>query len=174
MLTAKAKTMTALMFVFVSAIIGFIGGLEAPKFGEILSSWESRVTFGLIIFLILQFGLFTPFRMWRDAVWVQNIEQSLLALWDLHDEGVKLLNEHGDYMNQNPKWKDDNWTARINNALQNFSPADARRLKNLVTFHPTQLQGMNDAHTFYLNILCERLERLGVILERHSPSLLPE
>lgn len=110
-------------------------------------------------------------------------------MWDLHDEGVILMNDHAEFMRNMPDWEEnaratdqwveewlksvEKWRTRMNEALTAFAPAEARRLKNVVTF-TKQLKGLNDIHTHHMNILRERLERFGKILERHHPALLPE
>ncbi len=55
--------MLALGLIFVSAVLAFIGGLSAPKISEVLTPWNLRVAFGLAIFVVIQFGIITPFRM---------------------------------------------------------------------------------------------------------------
>jgi hypothetical protein len=60
----KAHVMTALLWFFVSATAGTITGLAVPLI------WENRFALGLGVFLIIQFLVVTPIRMWRDAVWV--------------------------------------------------------------------------------------------------------
>ena len=127
--------------------------------------------------------------MWRDAVRVVNIEKALERLWDLHDEGVKLLNAHTDFRQNTPDWKvnigaqdkwvsewrqkEQDWRKRTMETLTDFAPAEARGLENIVTVE-LSLSGINKVHTQHLNILRGRLEMFGVILRQHHPRLTPE
>ncbi|HEX9896273.1 MAG TPA: hypothetical protein VGA85_01250 [Dehalococcoidales bacterium] len=106
-ITEKAELMAALGLIFLSAMLGLIGGLSAPIINEILNPWQLRVSIGLVVFIVVQFGIITPFRMWRKAVWVVNVEKCLNELWDLHEEGVVLLNSHAQYQRDMPNWKND-------------------------------------------------------------------
>jgi len=176
--------MASLGWLFISAIVGTITGLTVPLI------WEQRLAIGLAVFLVVQFGVITPIRMWRDAVWVQNVEKSLYGLWDLYEEGTVIMNKHVDYMGKHPNWRQetedtnqwvgewvvrvDMWEEKTRVALASFSPLDARRFKNVVTFNPNRLTGVTETHTFRMNLLATKLERLGDMLEKHHPSQLPE
>ncbi|MBI2853470.1 MAG: hypothetical protein HYX87_00935 [Chloroflexi bacterium] len=183
--------MVSIFSLLASAFLAVVLSLSAPQISGLFQSWDLRIAFGMAVFVIVQFGLLTPLRMWRDAVWVQNVEKSLNDLWDLHEEGTVILNEHADhYMIEHPNWKAEpdatnkwvnEWIKRVNTwaeqttaTLATFSPLDARRFKNVVTFHPDRLQGMTPAHIFHVNLLATKLERLGDMLEKHHPSQLPE
>src|SRR3990170_2282884 len=98
----KAELMTALGWILVSAVLGLIGGLSAPAINNVLTPWQLRVAFGFIVFIVIQFGIFTPFRMWQKATWVADIERLLEDLWDSHDKGVELLNSHVSFIYNNP------------------------------------------------------------------------
>ncbi|MFC2032958.1 hypothetical protein ACFLUB_00295 [Chloroflexota bacterium] len=181
--------MVSLVFIVSSATLGIITSLTAPEINAYLEPWSLRIAIGFTVFLIVQFLILTPIRMWRDSVWVVNIEKGLDGLWDLHDEGVILLNEHFTFMQDTPSWSTDvvatnqwvkewsgrveEWERRMNTTLADFAPAEARRLKNIITF-AKPLGGLNNSHIHTLNILRERLERFGKIIERHHPALLPE
>lgn len=181
----EAHVMAALGWLFLSAIFGTITGFAVPL------AWEHRWAIGLAVFIIVQFGIITPMRMWRDDVWVQNVEKSLDALWDLHEEGTVLLNEHIDqYIKTHPHWKEESeatnqwvedwvkklktWEDKTKTALAAFYPLDALRFKNVVTFNPGRLSGMTEQHVFHVNLLATKLEKMSDMLEKHHPSQLPE
>ena len=182
--------MISLLFLVVSAIIGVISGLTAPEINDKLEPWNLRVAIGLVVFLIVQFVILTPIRMWRNAVWVINVEKALDALWDLHDEGVLLMNTHvGEFMETHPDWRGESeaksewiqnwiqrereWRPRMESQLKAFAPAEARRSRNVMSVTMI-LSGLDEIHTHHLNILRVRLERIGATLERYHPALLPE
>ena len=181
--------MKSLAFIASSATLGLLSSFAIPELDNRLDPWQWRVGLGVTAFVILQFFILTPLRMWTDATWVANIEVALDALWDLHDEGVLLLNEHHRYREANPgslgepgeqevwfnQWREreDEWRTRLSKAIEEFAPPEARRLKNVITVDLT-LPGINQPHTLHLNILRSRLERVSEMLARHHPSLLPE
>lgn len=181
----KLEGMVSLLLLIASAALGVITSLTAPEISDSLEPWSIRVAIGVAVFLVVQFLILAPIRMWRNAVWVVNVQEGINGLWDLHDEGVILLNEHVESKQSQPdeqainQWvdcwikKEEDWRARLNTALEDFAPAEARRLKNVVTF-TKQLPGVNDLHTHHLNILRERLERLGKVIVLYHPALLPE
>jgi len=176
-----AEGLVSLGLLILSAVLGIITTLTVHEINDILEPWSFRVAIGLVVFLIVQFLIITPYRMWREAAWVANVEKGLDGLWDLHDKGVDLLNAHAGLQKGDlevewvENWiKDEQfWRTELDKALTAFAPAEARRLKNIVTF-TLQLNGLNEKHIFHRNILSERLERLGKVLERHHPALLPE
>lgn len=153
-------------------------------------SASSIIALGVLVavFLVVQFLVIAPFRLWQRTAWITNVERALNGLWDLHDEGVSLLNAHDEFMedpnwNQNikvAKWfsewtdKENDWRQRTSDKLRDFAPAEARRFTNMVVVSPSLQEGVNRMHTHQLNILAQRLIKFGEILERHHPALIPE
>ena len=182
--------MTALGFLFLSAVLGFTGWLTAPKISEALMTWEWRVGFGIFIFVLVQFGIITPFRMWRASTWVANIEQMLEDLFDWHDKGVELLNAHVEALRINPnlrnepkplkvfldKWYEEfnSWTKDTEAQINKLYPIEARRFKNVVVFSRQFSDGLSDLHDDWRSMLLKRLDRIDAIIARHQPALLPE
>ena len=180
----EAHVMAALGWLFVSAIIGTATGLVMPLI------WEYRLALGLGVFLVIQFGVITPIRMWRNAVWVANIENLLTELCDCHDDGVKLLNSHIDALNRDSNLIRDNdkiqvflddwgkefdtWTEKTTKQIEKLYPLEARRFKNIVVYIKSFEDGFNDWHNRKRSMLLRRLEKLDAIITRHQPSLLPE
>ena len=93
----RTEAILTIALLLVSAALAVIGSLTAPQISDALEDGELRVTLGIVIFLIAQFLVFTPSRMWRDAVWVTNIEARLDEMWEFHGEGVDLLNAHVEF-----------------------------------------------------------------------------
>jgi hypothetical protein len=180
----KAHVMVALGWIFVSAIVGLVTGLVVPF------SWEYRLALGLALFIVIQFGVITPMQMWRNAVWVANIENLLTELCGCHDDGVKLLNSHVDALNKEPSMKNDDtkikkfladwgkefdtWTEKTTTQIEKLYPLEARRFKNIVVYIKSFDDGFNDWHDRKRSMLLRRLEKLDAIMTRHQPSLLPE
>ena len=180
----KAHVMVAIGWLFLCAIVGTITGLSVPF------SWEYRLAIGLALFIVVQFGVITPIRMWRDAVWVANIENLLTELCDCHDDGVILLNSHVDALKQTPNlikdseklkeflndWEKefDIWTDKTTKQIEKLSPLEARRFKNIVVYIKAFNDGLNDWHDRKRSMLLRRLEKIDAIMTRHQPSLLPE
>lgn len=182
--------MAALAFIFISAGLGFIGGLTAPSISGILTPWNLRVAFGLIVFMVIQFGIITPFRMWRQSVWVANVENMLEELFDYHDKGVLLLNAHVDALRLNPKLKNEadslqafldkwyldfeQWTKETTEEIEKLYPLEARRFKNIVVYSQVFNDGLNEIYDKWRSMLLRRLEKIDALIGRHQPSLLPE
>jgi hypothetical protein len=189
-ITEKAELMVALGLILFSAILGLIGGLSAPIINDILAPWQLRLSIGLVVFIIVQFLIITPFRMWRKAVWVANIELLLEQLWDSHDEGVKLLNAHVEFVLANPDFNTNNqkvndwvsnwfdnvnkWTEDTQGKLSKLYPIEARRFKHVVTYENKLRDNLDIAHGNYRNMLLRRLEMLSNVIEKHQPKLLPD
>lgn len=185
----RAEAMTSLALIALSIVFATATSITAAEINTRLATWQWRVGLGLITFVVVQFVLLTPIRMWRNAQWVINIERALDELWNLHDEGVVLLNAHAEFMESHPNWKDDqkaqqvwyeewrkkeaDWRILTTERLISFFPPEARRFKNVVTVR-IEMPGINDIHSHHLNILRVRLEKLAAILDRHQPALLPE
>ena len=179
----------SLGFIALSAVIGVLSSLTIPEIDERLDVWQWRVGIGIAAFLVVQFLILTPMRMWKDATWITNIEAALGALWNLHDEGVRLLNAHHRQEEEHPgslqeeaakavwvqQWieSEQEWRLRLADAIRDVSPPEERSLRNVITVEVT-LEGLNGQHTLYLNILRVRLERTGAMLRMHHPALLPE
>ena len=150
---------------------------------------NAQAALGIVIFVVFQFGLFTPFRMWQDAVWVRNIEALLDKLWDHHDEGVKLFNAHheptedGEMPRNLPqdmqnRWiaewlnRKEAWESRTSVALEGLHEIEARRFKNVVTTGAV-IDGLNYFHTHHLGMLYLKLRKLSETIARHQPALFP-
>ena len=73
--------MVSLLFVVISAGLAAATSLTAPQLNDRLDPWELQAALGILAFIFAQFLVFTPIRMWRDAVWVANIEVLLDSLW---------------------------------------------------------------------------------------------
>ena len=182
----------ALVFVFVSAGLAILTSFTVPQLTDRLDPWELRTSLGIGVFILVQFGILTPMKMWRDAVWVANIEALLESIWDCHDEGVKLLNEHFEddpetgtqprfYIEpQRSKWVETwvarrrEWTDRSSLRLAVLSQLEARRFKNVVVLGSGLNHPMSLTHAHHLRILLRQLEMLSNVLLRHEPALLPE
>lgn len=170
----EAHVMAALGWLFVSAIVGTIAGFTIPLI------WEYRLAFGLGVFLVIQFGLITPIKMWRDAVWVANIENLLTELCDYHDDGVILLNSHVDAIKKTPNLNEDKeklqaflsdwekefdkWTEDTTSHIEKLYPLEARRFKNIVVYIKSFEDGLNDWHDRKRSMLLRRLDKLDAIL----------
>lgn len=185
----RAEAALTLVLLTVSAGVAGIAAVSAHEWSNRLADWNSLATFGITIFLVMQFLIITPCRMWRDAVWVANIEQLLDDIWDLHDQGVKLLNQHYEWMRETPEpertqraisiwiggWRvaEVNWVQSCEAKLGDLYLLEARRFRNVVVVYPTLSGGLNDAHDHLRNMLLRRLEILQGVLNRHQPALLP-
>ena len=188
----RTEAMLTIALLVVSAVLATIGSLSAPEISDTLESPNLRVAVGLAIFVVFQFLVFTPARMWRDAVWVTNIEAMLEELWDFHDEGVELLNAHIDYtastdidlrLEENTEkritWLKDwvradrGWVRRTVTRLEALSPLEARRFRNVVVTKPS-IVGVDEIHEHFLGMLTIRLKKLSEVMDRHQPALLPE
>jgi hypothetical protein len=101
----KAGGMMSLLFMTTSVLVGLVMSLTAPEINKHLDPWSFRVSTWILGSLIVQFLVIIPISMWRNAVWVQNVEKSIDALWDLHHEGVLLMNAHSQFMQDNPNWR---------------------------------------------------------------------
>ena len=190
-ITERSELMTAFGLISLSAFLALVGGLVAPRISETLTAWQLRVAFGLILFVVIQFGIITPFRMWRKSTWVANIEKMLEELWDYHDKGVELLNSHYKFQDENPdavrksdkanEWVNNwvqevkEWTDETQEKLFRFYPIEARGFKNIVIYENRLVDdSLNHQHHRNRNMLLRRLEMLKNVLERHQPALLPE
>ena len=180
--------MVSLGSLLLSSFIALIGGISVSQFSE---GWRIALAVGLAIFILLQFGIITPFRMWRKSVWVANIEQMLEQLWDCHDRGVILLNAHYNMLTKNPELARDSqlenkfiddwskqlmaWTEETTAQIEKLYPLEAKRFKNLVLYNPHIISGgLNEVHDGLRSMLVMRLKKIDAIVERHQPSLLPE
>lgn len=191
--TEKAESMVSLGLIFISVILGFIGGFSVTQISDALTSWQWRFGIGVGVFVVILFGIITPFRMWRKSTWVANIERMLEDLWDSHDKGVELLNDHPDfnfipsdgYGQPDSKKVNDwvtTWVTKVNSwnnetqkKLSRFYPIEGRRFKNIVVYqHILQDGNLNPIHRNYRNMLLGRLQMLEKVIERHQPALLPE
>lgn len=186
----RAELMLNLVLLLLSMGFGIAGGLGIPEIVKKLEPWPWPFVLGFIIFVVIQFGIVTPFRMWRKSVWVANIEKMLEELFDYHDRGVSLLNEHFNALRQNPNLQNDpkllkmfldnwyqeyeKWVEETANHIQKLSPLEGRRFKNIVVFCPTFNDGLDKLHDKYRSMILKRLEKIDAIIERHQPSLLPE
>lgn len=189
-MSAKARAMVTLGFLILSVLLGSIGGLIAPRINATLGEMELRVALGIVVFLFFQFGLFTPFRMWRDANWVTNIETILGHLWDCHEKGVKLLNEHHYALRSDPKLADnssakdefldrwykdlDTWSDQTEAEIAKLSPLEARRFRYVVVVTPEATGGFDQVHNLRLSTLVLKLRKLEAVDARHQPALSPE
>ena len=185
----RLEGMVSILYLVVSSTLAVIASFVVHNIWSDFEVWYLRIGIGIVVFILVQFVLLTPIRMWRDAVWVVNVERGLMGLWDFHEEGVGLLNSHAQYERDTPGWekdtdatnrwirewwlKVDDWDTKVDEAITALSPIEARRLKNIVTFE-NKLKGLNESHTHRLNILREKLERFGKMIESHHPALLPE
>lgn len=187
----RTQAVITLIALLVSAAFGTIGGLTAPEINEALEPWNLRIAFGVGIFVLVQILGITPFRMWRESVWVTNIESILDALWDLHDDGVILFNAHfeedsevGGIPKSAPseiqeKWfqawqsKRDDWRTLVISELENLHKLEARSFRYVVTTIPFP-NGVNSIHNHHLGVLEKRLQVLSDIIARHQPRVLPE
>lgn len=189
-ITEKAELMVALGLLVVSAVLGFIGGLSAPEISNRLAPWHMRVAVGLTIFVVVQFLIITPFRMWRQAVWVANVEQILEQLMDYHDRGVDLLNSHHLLLLTTPNLAKDSesqmkflekysqdfliWSDKTEKVIEKLYPLEARRFKNVVAFSRKFTDGINVYHDGLRSQLLGKLNKIDAIIERHQPKILPE
>lgn len=189
--TEKARATMTLVLLLSSAILGYIGYLTAPEINEFLSTSNIRIAFGLVVFLVFQFLVFTPCRMWRESTWVANIEKLLDELWDCHERGVDLLNKHTDAIRANPELLQDpnlqqkyiegwdkefhNWTEDTKKKIDRLYPLEAKRFRNVVSYNPRSIVGgVNAFHDQLRSMLLVRLNMVDAIITRHQPSLLPE
>jgi len=168
----------------------FLLGISAPKINDILAPWDLRLAFGLVVFLVVQFGIITPFRMWRESTWVANVELILEQLFDCQDKGVDLLNAHIDALKTNPnlrkepdplkiflnKWYQDFecWTGETDTQINKLYPLESRRFRNVVVFTRQFSDGLCDLHDDWRSMLLKRLEKIDAIIARHQPAILPE
>ncbi len=181
--------MATVGYILLSAFLAVIAGISAPKISETLASFDVRLAIGLTVFIIVQFGIITPFRMWQQSVWVAKVENVLEELLNYHDSGVSLLNRHYNELS-NPKLKDDpvsvntyvnewftdliKWTKDTSEVMNKLYPIEARRFKNIVTYPIELKDGLNDSHIRWRNMLLARLRKIDAVIDRHQPSILPE
>jgi len=190
-ITEKAEFMVAIGFILLSATLAMIGGLSAPIITNAIAVWQLRLAIGLTLFVVIQFGIITPFRMWREATWVANIEKLLEELWDSHDTGVELLNAHIGFVFENPDaipgstkandWVETwvaevkKWTEEAKEKVAKLYPLEGHRFKNIVVYQRTLTEDcLNLMHREYRNQLLRRLQMLENVVDRHQPTLLPE
>lgn len=192
-LSDRLEAMVSLVLITLSAAAAVGGSFVAPELFGGLETLTDQATVGIALFVVVQFGFLTPFRMWQDAVWVTNIESLLQNLWDFHDEGVKLFNSH-----HRP---DDNfggvlpidmlmpehragwlktwmaikelWDEQTSAQLEILHPLEARRFRNVVVTGPV-ISGIDTEHVHHLGMLFRKLELLKEAIDRHQPALLPE
>lgn len=186
-ISERAEAMLTLLFIAISAGLATAGSFTASEISNQLEGWNLRIAIGFVIYISLQFGFFTPMRMWRDAIWVANIEKLLDEIWDLHDQGVILLNAHVDWLRRTPRddrtddtmtvWRGDwivqghLWQKECDIKLKDLQPLEARRFRNVVVVYPTLLGGLDDVHDHYRNMLLRRLDILQGVIDRYQPVL---
>ncbi|MFC1944502.1 hypothetical protein ACFLX5_03290 [Chloroflexota bacterium] len=190
-ITEKAELMAALCFILISAALATIGGFSASSISDRLDSLSIQIAVGITVFVGVQFGVLTPFRMWRKSVWVVNIENLLGELWDSHEEGINLIHAHIDFLYKNPgveskpkcvadwvdnwKTKADVWAKETQAKLLRLHPIEERRFKNIYAYQIVFGEdNLNPIHSKYRNILVYRLQMLTDTIDRHQPRLLPE
>ena len=183
----RVEFMATLGLLLLSTVIALIGGLSVSQFSE---EWQIGLAVGLAIFILVQFGIITPFRMWRKSVWVANIEKGLEELWDSYDKGIGLLSKHIEAMIKQPQLKDDTkergaflkqwyedykeWKATTSVKIESLYPLEARRFKNLIAYGPTASGGFGKEHDAVRSLLMYQLAKIDAIIIRHQPALLPE
>ena len=64
--SAGADTVQAMLLIILSLMLAIAGSVNAPGISERLDTWNLRVGIGVMIFVFALFGVFTPFRMWRE------------------------------------------------------------------------------------------------------------
>ena len=183
--------MVSLLYIAVSSILAVLVYFNVDKVWSDFEEWYIRFGIGVIVFILVQFVLLTPIRMWRGAVWVANIEMGLEGLWACHDRGVELLNEHHGALIKNEELARDSqlqneyianwnkkfitWTQETKSKIEMLYPLEAKRFKNVVAYNPHSIiGGLNEVHDGLRSMLLARLNKIDVIIERHQPSILPE
>jgi hypothetical protein len=180
--------MVNVWFLIISGVLGAIGYFTAGQFEVIEQSGQWAIA--LAMFFVFQFLVFTPIRMWQEAVEVRNVESLLADLLDLHDQGVKLLNRHGDYRKGTPyyykdlqatqvwidKWIRDvrNWQKATGARLDDLHPLESRKFRNIVRWRNEVSGGLSIEHDQERNMLLRRLDMLESTINRHQPALLPQ
>ena len=81
--------MVTLLLLTLSAGVSALAAVSAHEFSEQFADWNRWFLIGIAVFLILQFLIITPCRMWRNAVWVRNIEEILDQLWNASKANAK-------------------------------------------------------------------------------------
>ena len=171
-----------------SALIAIVLGIWFPDIaGKVQEEFKAqtdsvgwKVAVGAIVWIVLQFFVINPARMWRNAMWIRNVEGLCVEIGSLRKEGTTLrhrqprhpLKTHKDKERWVRTWecKFQDWHQRALRVVENLNPSEVSGFDPLGDISPPRTEvGVTLHHVQRKATLAEKVKKLDEIRIRNQP-----